>query len=292
MITCLNNRFFIVTTAPPKAPLKKKSDSTAVREVAVDPTTSSLYVQSVEKAMTVLTAFDGSKRQLSLSEIAALTGFDMSATQRFTFTLATLGYLLKDPQSRKYELSPKLLDFTYHYLTSNDLVSRATPYLQQLGSETEEATNLTVLDDTDIIFVLRIVSRNVFNAHVLTGSRLPAYCTAPGLALLATFDDGEIDDILARTNLVAYTAATVYQPRKIKDRIAQIRKQGYAHTEDEYFVSDISTAAAITNAQGRGVGAVNIAVARPRWQADRDERRFADLVISTASAISSRRRAD
>jgi IclR family pca regulon transcriptional regulator len=292
MITCLNNRFFIVTTAPPKAPLKKKSDSTAVPEVAVDPTASSLYVQSVEKAMTVLTAFDGSKRQLSLSEIAALTGFDMSATQRFTFTLATLGYLLKDPQSRKYELSPKLLDFTYHYLTSNDLVSRATPYLQQLGSETEEATNLTVLDDTDIIFVLRIVSRNVFNAHVLTGSRLPAYCTAPGLALLATFDDGEIDDILARTNLVAYTAATVYQPRKIKDRIAQIRKQGYAHTEDEYFVSDISTAAAITNAQGRGVGAVNIAVARPRWQADRDERRFADLVISTASAISSRRRAD
>ena len=242
--------------------------------------------------MTVLTAFDGSKRQLSLSEIAALTGFDMSATQRFTFTLATLGYLLKDPQSRKYELSPKLLDFTYHYLTSNDLVSRATPYLQQLGSETEEATNLTVLDDTDIIFVLRIVSRNAFNAHVLTGSRLPAYCTAPGLALLATFDDGEIDDILARTNLVAYTAATVYQPRKIKDRITQIRKQGYAHTEDEYFVSDISTAAAITNAQGRGVGAVNIAVARPRWQADRDERRFADLVISTASAISSRRRAD
>jgi IclR family pca regulon transcriptional regulator len=281
-----------VTTAKPKTALKKKTASANLPEAAADPTASSLYVQSVEKAMTVLTAFDGSKRQLSLSEIAALTGFDMSATQRFTYTLAALGYLFKDPDSRKYELSPKLLDFTYHYLTSNELVSRATPYLQQLGSETEEATNLTVLDDTDIVFVLRIVSRNVFNAHVITGSRLPAYCTAPGLAILATFGDGEIDDILARTNLVAYTSATVHQPRKIKERIAQIRKQGYAHTEDEYFVSDISTAAAITNAHGRAVGAVNIAVARPRWQADRDERRFADLVISTASAISSRRRAE
>jgi DNA-binding IclR family transcriptional regulator len=249
-------------------------------------------VQSVEKAMKVLTAFDGSKRQLSLSEISSLTGFDMSATQRFTFTLAALGYLFKDPDSRKYELSPRLLDFTYHYLTSNELVSRATPYLQQLGSETEEATNLTVLDDTDIVFVLRIVSRNVFNAHVITGSRLPAYCTAPGLAILATLPDGEIEDILSRTNLVPYTSSTVYQPRKIRDRIAQIRKQGYAHTEDEYFVSDISTAAAITNAHGRGIGAVNIAVARSRWHADRDERRFADLVISTASAISTRRRVE
>ncbi|MFM0719452.1 IclR family transcriptional regulator [Paraburkholderia strydomiana] len=276
----------------PKVPRKRKSPATKPPVEAVDPSTSSLYVQSVEKAMKVLTAFDGSKRQLSLSEISSLTGFDMSATQRFTFTLAALGYLFKDPDSREYELSPRLLDFTYHYLTSNELVSRATPYLQQLGSETEEATNLTVLDDRDIVFVLRIVSRNVFNAHVITGSRLPAYCTAPGLAILATLPDGEIDDILSRTNLVPYTSSTVYQPRKIKDRIAQIRKQGYAHTEDEYFVSDISTAAAITNAHGRGVGAVNIAVARSRWHADRDERRFADLVISTASAISTRRRVE
>jgi DNA-binding IclR family transcriptional regulator len=274
----------------PTAPRKRKTSAAKPPSETTDPSASSLYVQSVEKAMKVLTAFDGSKRQLSLSEIASSTGFDMSATQRFTYTLAALGYLLKDPDSRKYELSPRLLDFTYHYLTSNDLVSRATPYLQQLGSETEEATNLTVLDDTDIVFVLRIVSRNVFNAHVITGSRLPAYCTAPGLAILATLPDGEIDDILSRTNLVAYTASTVYQPRKIKERIAQIRKQGYAHTEDEYFVSDISTAAAITNAHGRGIGAVNIAVARSRWHADRDEKRFADLVISTASAISTRRR--
>jgi IclR family pca regulon transcriptional regulator len=274
----------------PQPARKRKTSPAKPSAQAADPSASSLYVQSVEKAMKVLTAFDGSKRQLSLSEISSFTALDMSATQRFTYTLAALGYLFKDPDSRKYELSPRLLDFTYHYLTSNDLVSRATPYLQQLGSETEEATNLTVLDDTDIVFVLRIVSRNVFNAHVITGSRLPAYCTAPGLAILATLPDGEIDDILSRTNLVPYTASTVYQPRKIKERLVQIRKQGYAHAEDEYFVSDISTAAAITNAHGRGIGAVNIAVARSRWRADRDEKRFADLVISTASAISTRRR--
>lgn len=274
----------------PQAPRRRKTSLAKPSAQTADPSASSLYVQSVEKAMKVLTAFDGSKRQLSLSEISSFTALDMSATQRFTYTLAALGYLFKDPDSRKYELSPRLLDFTYHYLTSNDLVSRATPYLQQLGSETEEATNLTVLDDTDIVFVLRIVSRNVFNAHVITGSRLPAYCTAPGLAILATLPDGEIDDILSRTNLVPYTASTVYQPRKIKERLVQIRKQGYAHAEDEYFVSDISTAAAITNAHGRGIGAVNIAVARSRWRAERDEKRFADLVISTASAISTRRR--
>jgi DNA-binding IclR family transcriptional regulator len=64
------------------------------------------------------------------------------------------------------------------------------------------------------------------------------------------------------------------------------------HAEGGYFVSDISTAAAITNTHGRGIGTVNIAVARRQWQADRDERRFADLAIPTACTISSKRRVE
>ena len=102
---------------------------------------SPLFVQSVEKAMKVLTAFDGSKRQLSLSEIAVLTELDNSAAQRFTHTLVALGYLVKDAATRKYELSVRLLDFTYHYLASNDLVHRATPVLQKLARDTEEVSN-------------------------------------------------------------------------------------------------------------------------------------------------------
>lgn len=124
---------------------------------------SSLFVNSVEKAMRVLVAFDGRQRQLSLSQIATLTGLDISATQRFTYTLTALGYLIKNEAQKTYELSPKLIDFTFHYLVSSDLVNRAAPYLQQLGMETEEASNLTVLDGTDIVFVVRIVSRHVLN---------------------------------------------------------------------------------------------------------------------------------
>src|SRR5687768_15927652 len=49
---------------------------------------SPLFVNAVEKAMRVLMAFDGSQRHLSLSQIAALTHLDLSAAQRFTFTLS------------------------------------------------------------------------------------------------------------------------------------------------------------------------------------------------------------
>jgi DNA-binding IclR family transcriptional regulator len=250
---------------------------------------STLFVNSVEKAMRVLTAFDGSRRHLTLSQIAAATEMDMSSAQRFTHTLAELGYLRKDEDTRAYELTPRVFDFTYHYLASNELMSRATPYLLQLSRETAETSNITVLDGADIVFVLRIVSHHALNPNVIVGTRLPAYCTAPGLAMLACLDHAEVDALLAQSQLVAHTPHTVTQPRQIKARLEKIRAAGYAHTEEEYFLGDISTAAAIVDGHGRPVGAVNVAVARPRWGGGDMERRISDLLITTAAAISGRR---
>lgn len=253
---------------------------------AKSPQDSPLFVQSVEKAMKVLKAFDGSKRQLSLSEIAALTEMDVSAAQRFTYTLSTLGYLVKDADTRMYELSVRLLDFTYHYLASDALVHRAAPVLQKLARETEEVCNLTVPDGPDIVFVVRIVSRNVMNPNVIVGTRLPAYCTAPGLAMMSTWPDEDVDAVLAASQLVKHTQATVIDPRRIKARLKQFRAAGYAHTEDELYTDDISTAAPVLNASGRAVGALNIAVSRARWSAQADEKRLAGLLRAAAAAVS------
>lgn len=125
---------------------------------------------------------------------------------------------------------------------------------------------------------------------MIVGSRLPAYCTAPGLAILAALPEDESDAILARTDLARYTPHTVADIKAIRKRLALIRKRGYAHTEEEYYLGDISTAAAITDSLGRPVGAINIAVARSRWGGEAQEKRLADLLISTATAISSRHR--
>jgi|SRR5450830_35706 len=248
---------------------------------------SPLYVNSVEKSMRVLMAFDGQQRQLSLSQIAALTGFDLSTAQRFTYTLMTLGYLTKDEEVRKYELAPKVLNFAYHYLTSSELVRRATPYLQQLSQETEETTNLTILDGPDVVFVQRIVSRNVLNPNVVTGTRLPAYCTASGLAMMSTLSEAEVDQILDASDLKMYTPFTIADRDQITQRLTLFREQGYAHIREEYFLGDISTAAVVTDSRrGRTVGAVNLAITTARWSGDADERRHADLVMLAARAIS------
>jgi IclR family pca regulon transcriptional regulator len=249
---------------------------------------SPLFVNAVARAMRVLMAFDGSRRELSLSQIAALTDLDVSAAQRFTFTLTALGYLRKSEATRKYELSPRLLEFTSHYLASSDLVARAAPYLQQLAVDTEETTNLTVRDGPDVVFVQRIVSRHVLNPAFLVGTRLPAYATAPGLAMLATLTTAEVDAILAERPPVAHTRFTVTDPATIHARLATIRRKGYAHTREEYFPGDYSVAVAVAGAEGKADGALNVAVAKSRWKGAADERRIADLLMTAAAELGTR----
>jgi DNA-binding IclR family transcriptional regulator len=273
------------SAAAPRRPAKKAVARTGAGEGAKR---STLFVNSVEKAMTVLKAFDASRPRLTLSQIASLADMDLSGAQRFSYTLVSLGYLHKDEETKTYSLSPQVFDLSYHYLSSNELVNRAAPYVQQLSMQTGETANVTVLHGSDIVFVYRIASPQVLISSLNVGARMPAYCAAPGLAMLANLPDADVDAILAASDLVKHTPHTVAQPRAIKQRLAEIRAAGYAHTEEEYYLGDISTAAAVLDSRGRVMGAVNVAVAKPRWNGAADERRIADLVISTASAISSR----
>lgn len=252
-----------------------------------EPARSTLFVNSVDKAMTVLKAFDSSRPSLTLSQIAAIVEMDLSAAQRFTYTLTELGYLDKDEETKTYSLSPLVFELTYHYLSSNELVNRAAPYVQHLSVQTGETANITVLHHADVVFVYRIASQHVFNANIMVGARMPAFCSAPGLAMMAFLQPEEVDAIFAASELVKHTPHTVTDPKAIRDRLEEIRHNGYAHTEEELFLGDISTAAAIRDARGRVIAAVNVAIAKHRWRAV-DEGKIADLVIAAATAISGR----
>src|SRR5205823_12784407 len=94
---------------PVKPIAKARAKAAPVKAPAAAPR-SSLFVNSVEKAMIVLKAFDASKPRLTLSQIATLSDMDLSGAQRFTYTLVNLGYLRKDEATKTYALSPQVFE--------------------------------------------------------------------------------------------------------------------------------------------------------------------------------------
>lgn len=245
-----------------------------------------LMVQSVAKAFRVLSAFDKGHGLLSLSQIAQRSDMDVSTAQRFTHTLTQLGYLKKDPQSRQFELAIKTLDLAYHFTRGSRLLDRAQPALMQLSRETEEAVSLTVLDGTEIVFVSRYFSRRMLNTDVITGTRLPAYCTSPGRAILSRLPEQEVDDILARSDLRAYTHSTITDPKRIKEVLVDSRLNGFASIFEEMYHGDGSIAAPVIGPSGDVIAAISVAVPLTRMSREETLRHIPGVVVAAARGIS------
>ena len=245
-----------------------------------------LFVGGVDKGLQVLRAFYNRPVPLSLTDVAAATGMGRSAAQRFLYTLKALGYLRQNQSTKRYTLSPRVLDFGFAYLRNDSLVEKSFAYLLDASKRTDETVNLTELDGTEVIYVSRFPSRKVISVDIILGARLPVYCTAPGRAMLSQMAPADAEAILARSDLVARTPFTETAPARIMTRVAEARRLGYALSNQESYVGDISVASPVCDHAGRVLAAVNIAVPHPRWSLAAVEQDLAPIVIETARAIS------
>ena len=130
-----------------------------------------------------------------------------------------------------------------------------------------------------------MVGSNLLSTGVVIGTRLPAYATSSGLAMMAMLPEPEAKRLLKASELKAFTPNTVYEPAKIMERLKQARTKGYVLSVGDYFPNDISLGAAIMSRRGHVQGAVSLSVAIDRYAAKDAEAKFARLVSTAAKSI-------
>ena len=72
------------------------------------------FVQSLERGLAVIRAFDAEHPELTLSDVARSTGLTRAAARRFLHTLVELGYMRTD--GRLFSLRPTVLELGYNQL--------------------------------------------------------------------------------------------------------------------------------------------------------------------------------
>lgn len=249
-------------------------------------TGSGLFNASLAKGLQVLAAFGHDRRTMNLPEMAEAAGITKSAAQRTAHTLESLGYLSKDPVTKRYALTPKVLQLGFAYIATDRLVEIANPYLQELSAKCGETVNLSEPFEDKMVFTARFPSQKHISVHMPLGTALPMFCTASGRAILSTMADDEIDEFLRTTTIRTYTPATVTDPVRLKELILEARQQGFASASEEYYRGDLNLAAPILGPNGRAVGAINISAPRGRWSNERLAEQLGPLILETVRAIS------
>jgi IclR family pca regulon transcriptional regulator len=245
-----------------------------------------LFVSSLEKGMRVLDAFSGPRDSLGITEIAAATNMDKSAAQRFTNTLHKLGYLERDPHSRRYRPGIKLLDFSYTYLRHDRLAEVAVARLIEAGKVFGTTVNLCVLAGTDIIYTVRIPHEKASYNATVPGRRVPAFSSSGGVSILAFRPADEAAAVVDASNRVKMTEQTITARAAVLQRIADARADGFAAGVSQMLPNEISIAAPVIDNRGYGIAAVQIPVYQPQWTLDDARSKLAPLAMETARSIS------
>lgn len=242
------------------------------------------FIHSVRKCFQVLECLGEAQRPLSFTELVQASGLERSAVQRLVHTLSQLGYLRQHPRTRAYTLSPRLLQFSYAALQVDPVAEAAEPYLQKLNQQCKETVNLMELESSDIVYVLRYPSFHAVSVDLHVGSRLPVHCTAAGRVFMAHMSPEELDAIMTLPR-PKVTDHTITDESELRQVLTQVRHQGYCLNNQEAFLGDISLAAPIFDRHREVVGAINIAVAFPRWTVPAVRKKLVPLLLETAQKI-------
>ncbi|WP_089727517.1 IclR family transcriptional regulator domain-containing protein [Modicisalibacter muralis] len=215
------------------------------------------FVTALASGLEVILAFDSDNPRMTLSEVAARTGMNRARARRFLLTLHALGYVRK--QHRHFELAPKALQLGYAFLSANNYRSVIQQHLEDITQRIGESSSLGVLDGNEVIYVARSAAPHRLMAITLSiGTRLPAVATSMGRVLLAQLPEAELDALLATTTLTAYTEHTITDKRVLRERLAEVRRQGYCIVDQELDSGLRSLAVPTFDANGKLLGAINV----------------------------------
>ncbi|TLS44665.1 IclR family transcriptional regulator [Streptomyces montanus] len=241
------------------------------------------FVQSFERGLAVIRAFDAEHPELTLSEVARACELTRAAARRFLLTLVDLGYVRTD--GRMFRLTPRVLELGYSYLSSFTLPEIAEPHLEQLVARIRESSSLCVLDGDDIVYVARVPTRRIMTATITVGTRFPAYVTSVGRVILAHLPDEEIDTRLARAELPPLRARTIVSAGTLRAELRRVRRQGYAIVDQELEEGLRSVAVPVRDRDGEVVAAVNIPVHASRNSVESVRRDLLPHLLATVARI-------
>jgi IclR family pca regulon transcriptional regulator len=244
------------------------------------------YIEALGRGLQILEVFSDGSPGLTLTEIASTVGLDKSTVFRFVYTLERLGYLERDPETKRYFPSLKVLRLGFAALDSLEMAQVAQPYLKALSAECGETTNMTVRDGSEIVYVARNRTRQIISVNLQLGSRLPVYCTSMGKAQLIDLSRQELYDLLGEGPYPKIGPNTITALDGLVAELDQVRRQGYAINDEELAAGLCSVAAPIRHRDGETVAAVNVSIPSARASRQELEEVLAPMVMSTAREIS------
>jgi DNA-binding IclR family transcriptional regulator len=237
-------------------------------------------IQSVDRAIRVLTALQGARR-MSLSELATRLDLAPSTTHGIVRTLVEHGMVVQERGSSRYQLGPAVLRLGNVYLDTLELRSKTIPWAEDLARRTGFAVRTGVLLVDDVVIIHHEPRPDGSRQMPEVGIVIPVHASALGKAMLAFLPDDEKRVLTG--SLRSMTGETLTSADDLRDQLDEVRATGIAVEQDEAVIGESALAGPVFDSTGEAVGAIGVVIPSGTEIADHAAR---DIVRDTARSLS------
>jgi len=239
-------------------------------------------IQSVKRAFDVLGSLgDG---PLGVTEVADRAGLPKSTAARVLATLVGEGAVEQVPGDTSYRLGPRLITLAAGFSLTRSLAAIARPMLIDLAESSGEAAGLAMPDGDLVHYIDQVDTVQPVLVRDWTGARIPLHAVSSGQVLLAFRTPAAIERYLDRP-MEPFTDQTLTDADAVRERLREVRRQGYTWAMDEFEDGISSIAAPIADASGEVIAEVHVHGPSYRFPAEGSKAELAQQVLAGAARI-------
>ena len=240
----------------------------------------SSQVKSATRTLDIIEYIVAHDRPLVAQEIAVALGIPVSSLSYLLGTLVDRGYLTRD--GRRYSAGPGL-ERLQAKRGGFSLAERAAPLVRTLRVQLNETTSFFIRSEWDVEAIVTESSEQALRYSITKGQRLPMHALAAGKALLAALPPEELDRYMAESDRVRFTPATLTSEKALRRELDEVRRLGYAVTDEEYSLG-IRGVGRVVTIGGEPVGSLSVGIPKARFD-ETMRHRAVDLLERTAGLL-------
>jgi IclR family transcriptional regulator, acetate operon repressor len=211
------------------------------------------------RAFSVLERLISAQRALSLADLAQIADLPKASLHRMLTSLEAGGLVAREPgQKNSYVIGPRLerlgVDVMMH--TGARRLRRAI--LERLAADLGETCNLSMLHDTQVLYLDRVESPWPLRLELKPGSHVPAHCSASGKLLLAMLPREPRAALIRAMRLERFTPHTLTDPHLLESELDRIAHNGIAVDDEEYVQGIACVAVPVFDPSGRCIAAIAV----------------------------------
>lgn len=221
-------------------------------------------VQSIGRAFAILEEVARNRDGIGLADLSKRVGLHNSTAFHLVKTMVSLGYVRQLRESKRYRIGRPLFALAASALDEIEMVSLATPVLEDLSSKSGQSSHFAVRMGDAVVVMARTAGPGAFQLTDRVGLVRPAHCTALGKVILAALRAEQLDRFLEHADLKPHTSKSITEVAPLHREIAEVRRTGLAFDDGEFDPEVRCVAVPVHDFTNQVIGAIGIS--GPLWR--------------------------